>query len=194
MNPSLKSSRLRWILSLVGVVLIFSLFAYLVLIRSVSPRVPPALVLSGCSSVSPTVRRVGSKRTDGSVGLQFDVPDRTFSVHPQTRDMPPGTVYVITSNDGHAMMEIAIAGRVTFDKELDSSFLTFSEHVEERDVRTSTGQVIGKDRWGYLKNGDSWRFVRVFAGDEAGYRPLVARDARLMDEIINMACIGSPTP
>jgi hypothetical protein len=178
--------------SIVGITLVLAGAVYVAVRRSVSLQLPPSISVSVCPDTSPATYRVGSKSTGAFPGIQFNVPESNFAVQSHARDMPPETVYLVVSHAGNASMELAKGGRVTFEKDVDSSFPVFSAHVGERDVRTSAGLVIGKDHWGYLKNGDRWRSVRFFSGDEAAYRPLNPSDAKLMDEIIDTACIDRP--
>ncbi len=78
-------------------------------------------------------------------------------------------------------------------RELKSAFPVFSERIEDRDIVNTRGQIVGKDRWGYLKDGERWRYVTFSLGDALGYHPSTPEQARLFDEIISSACV-SPGP
>jgi hypothetical protein len=135
------------------------------------------------------MHRIGSERFGPLLGIQFDIPEKDFTFRTTNLDMPPGTLYLVTVKNRNTSMEISNGVGLTFEKDLDSAFPVFSTHVEERNVRSPSGQVIGEDRWGYLRSGEVWRHVRFFEGDEVGYRPMALQEARLLDQVISSACI-----
>lgn len=169
------------ILAVLGTVSIS--FVLLYLFRNHTPHSPPALVLSVCGPVAP-----GMHRIDSDFGIQFDVSESVLAVHANTRDMPPGTLYVVTLKGSSENLVIWRDDNIF--SELRSAFPVFSEHVEERDIRTPKCRLVGKDRWGYLKDGDQWRYVRFFVGDAVGYRPLPSKQAGLLDQVISSACVS----
>ena len=99
-----------------------------------------------------------------------------------------GTYQVFTLKGRRANMEVSL-GPLSFDQELKFAFPVFSEHFEERDVRTPRGDLAGRDRWGYLKSGDRWRRLRFFSGEEVGYRPASPKEASLFDHVVSSACL-----
>jgi hypothetical protein len=145
---------------------------------------PPALVLFACRNLAPGMRRVDSY----GFGVQFDVSEKDFTFRSWMGDMPPGRTYVVTLKDRKANMQIS-AIPTTLEEELTSAFPVFSEHVGESDVLAPTGRVVGKDRWGYLKSGERWRFVRFFWGARVGYRLTRTKEATLLDQVISSACV-----
>jgi hypothetical protein len=172
----------RWSIPVVvGVILVASLVFYLFFHRT--PHAPPGIVLAICRDVPPGMHRVGS-----IFNTQFDVPEKDFTFHSATRDMPPGILYVITVKDGSTNMVIS-NGPLGFDQEFNSAISVFSAHIEERDVRTPQGRVVGKDSWGFLRDGDRWRYIRFSGGDEVGYRPTNSTQANMLDQVIGSACV-----
>jgi len=105
--------------------------------------------------------------------------------------MPGGTLYVVAPKDQTANMVIWRDDEIF--RELKSAFPVFSERIEDRDIVNTRGQIVGKDRWGYLKDGERWRYVTFSLGDALGYHPRTPEQARLFDEIISSACV-SPGP
>jgi hypothetical protein len=69
------------------------------------------------------------------------------------RDLLAGTLYVVTLKGRSAEIVIWHGGDETF-RELNFALPVFSEHVEDRDVRTVKGSFAGKDHWGYLRSGE----------------------------------------
>lgn len=158
------------------------------------PRAPSLLVIAGCGSERPGKIRIGFKRSDDYFGIQLDVPDGEFIVHTSTQDMPPGKLYAVTRRDNSGTVEVSDTEPLSFSDKSTAPFSTFSEFNVIRDVRDSRGRVVGKDHWGYLKTGESWRYVIFAWGDRLGYRPLAPTAAKKLDELINSACVlPSPT-
>ncbi|MFZ0787547.1 MAG: hypothetical protein WAM67_17310 [Candidatus Acidiferrales bacterium] len=127
-------------------------------------------------------------RIRSDFGTQFDVPESEFTIRAGARDMPAGILYTVTLKDGGARLLIWRDDNMF--SELKNVFPVFSQHVEEKDVRTPGGRSIGRDRWGFLKGGDRWRYVTLADGDAVGYRPNSSKEARLFDQIIGSACIS----
>jgi hypothetical protein len=137
------------------------------------------------------MRRVGAD-------IGFDVAAAGFALSCGSPDMgPPMYVCDITVRGG-SPNPLEISDQVYFERDLQSTWPVFSEHVEERDVRNVYGHVVGKDSWGYWKSsehwwgrpasGKRWRFVKFSGGEEVGYLPTSDREARLFDQIISSAC------
>lgn len=189
-----------WLMStLVGAVMVILVAACAALRPTPAP--PPAIVVSGCRVPAPGMRRVGFE-------FEFDVAEANFSLRTATNDMPPQVFYSISlKNRTDSAMEIS-GGPLGFEVEWESAFAIFSEHVDpaqlssplaspagyqERDVRDTYGQVVGKDCWGHFKNGERWRLVRFSRGGRVGYPPTPAGVAQLYDQIISSACFP-PAP
>jgi hypothetical protein len=80
-------------------------------------------------------------------------------------------------------------------KDLKIAYPFFSEHVQKRYIRDSTGRVFGTDSWGYLHAGERWRYTRFSTGDAVGYEPTTPNQADQLDRLINSACFprnGNP--
>jgi hypothetical protein len=181
MTQNLSRKLPRWLIpTVVGAALVSLVLIYLFMMRA--PQPPPVLALAACRGIAPRMRRIHS-----DFGTQFDVPEKDFTVHSGMRDMPPGTLHVVTLKDRST--NIVIWHDDDIFNELKSAFPVFSEHVEERDVRTPIGRLVGKDRWGYLKSGERWRYVTFSGGDAVGYRPTHPKEASLLDQVINSACL-----
>lgn len=193
-----------------SVVVIISIVAYLALRRpspSPYPPPPPAVVVSECRAVPPGVDRLDP----GTLYIRFDIPEATFAVSSELPDMFPLTpVYCVTPKKAGAhTMQIA-NGSTDFGEALRRAWPFLTAHFYralpagpldslngygERYVRDVHGDVVGKDRWGYVKNGNRWRLVKSFYGEEAGYFPTPLREAQLFDQIISSACVlAAPRP
>jgi hypothetical protein len=142
---------------------------------------PKPLTLSFCQAEAP-----GKQRISSQFGIQFDVDQSEFVIKKVPRDMPPGTLYLVTPvHDGAGLV-------IWYDDMFDEFRLalpTLSEHVQEREIFTAHGTHVGHDRWGYLSTGDRWRLVTFLSGDAAGYRPVDTKKASVMDQVINSACV-----
>lgn len=183
MKQSLLLKLPRWLIpAVLGAVIVSSVPIYLFLMRA--PQPPPALVPSACRGIAPGMRRI-----DSDFGTQFDVSERDFTVHSGIRDIPPGTLFVVTLKDRTTKMVIWHDDSIF--NELKSAFPVFSEHVEERDVRTPKGRRVGTDRWGYLDSGERWRYVRFAWRDAVGYWPTDLKKASFLDQVISSACFLS---
>jgi len=188
-----------------------SIVAYLALRRpppSPYPPPPPPVVVSECHALPSGTYRLETNALD-TLEIQFDVPDATFAINTWLPDVPPITPeYRVTPKKGGAnTMEVA-NGHTDFGETLRRAWPFLTAHFDralppepldslngygERDVRDVHGDVVGKDRWGYVRNGDRWRLVKSFGGEEAGYPPTPEKEARLFDQIISSACY-SPRP
>jgi hypothetical protein len=179
------SPKLRgWpIAAIVAGILIFSVLVIHFVHVQAAYQPPGAITLSLCQPVPPGAHRISS-----DFGTRFDVPEALFTVRGTVRDMPGGTLYVVTLRNREENMLIWRDDDIF--RELKNAFPVFSERVEEQPIRDRNGQVIGKDRWGYLKSGERWRYVTFLAGDALGYRPYAPEQAHLFDQIISSACIS----
>lgn len=183
----------RVVSSIVAAAVVCPLAVYVALRISrpaVSP--PPELVISACRDLPPGVHRIG-------FDIMFYVPGMEFTIRTVRGDTPPSIeYYVATTNRGATrsllhMLEISVWG-LAFERQLEFAWPVFSEHVEERNVPTAQGGVAGTDRWGYLKTGERWRFIRFGRTEEVGYLPVPDREAKLFDDIISSACFpATPT-
>jgi hypothetical protein len=144
---------------------------------------PQAIAISVCPDVTYGVHRITS-----DFGIQFDAPEKPFTVHGGLRDMPPGTLYVVQLKDSDANVMVWRDDDVF--KDLKFAYPVFSEHMEERNVRDATGRIFGTDRWGYLQSGERWRYARFSTGDAVGYEPTPPRQADLLDKVVNSACFS----
>jgi len=181
---SVASSRPKALVVAVAVVLAAALGVYFAKKRK--PASPPAIMLSPCADPAPGVRRI---RAD--FGVRFDVPESGFTVLSGSSDMPPATLYQVTSKDGAANLIVGYDDDMF--NQLKVAFPTFSVRVEQRDIRNAKGQVVGRDRWGYLNSGERWRYVTFSSGDAAGYHPYDSLHAGSLDRILSSAC-ASPRP
>jgi hypothetical protein len=108
---------------------------------------------------------------------QFDVSEKYFTFHSATRDMPPGILYVVTVKDGSTNMLIS-NGPLRLDQEFNSAISVFSAHIEERDVRTPQGRMVGKDSWGFLRAGigggvlSFWEEMKSVIAPPTQYKPI----------------------
>jgi len=157
-------------------------FAWRRWLRSVAGPAPAAIVVSSCHAEVPDVRRIKA-----DFGIVFDVPLEAFAVRDSPRDMPPGRMYLIKPHNLNAELVIWHDDEVFQD--LRESYPVFSDHVESRAIRTTRGQPVGMDHWGYLHSGERWRYVQL-SGDAAGYKPLPANQASRLDEILKSACFA----
>jgi hypothetical protein len=119
----------------------------------------------------------------------YDLPDKDFTIESGMPDMITGPYHIITHKGQSGKMEIAYVD-LSFSRELES-LPTFSKFVEQRDIRTAQGGVVGKDHWGYLNGKERWRYVKFVWGDVAGYRPTPASEAASWDDVISSACLAT---
>ena len=161
--------------------------AIILAVRAHGPKAPNVLIVSICRDHDASTQRIGSGNPAGTSRVYFDIPGQHFKIRSMAPDLAIGTYHSVVLNDSSAALEIGY-GQLSVERELNSAYSIFSEHVDEREVRVQNGIVIGKDRWGYLKSGESWRLVRFAGGDEVGYRPTREDEARLFDHVINSAC------
>jgi hypothetical protein len=129
-------------------------------------------------------------RIPSDFGIRFDAPEKLFMVHAALRDMPPGMMYVVKLRDGDAHISVSRDDDVFRD--LKNAYPILSKHIEERPIHDEIGRRFGTDRWGYLQNGERWRYVKFSTGDAVGYEPTPAKQANLLDEVVNSACYSTP--
>lgn len=175
----------KWLVAIASTLVLASFFGiYLFLARSPHVANPPqAIVISVCSDVASGVHRIGS-----DFGIQFDAPERAFTVQAGLRDMPPLTLYVVKLKNAGA--NIVVSGDDDDFRDLKVAYPVFSEHMEERNIRDATGRVFGTDRWGYLQSGERWRYAKFSTGDAVGYGPTAPKQANLLDQVVNSACFS----
>jgi hypothetical protein len=143
---------------------------------------PPPIRISVCPAVTSGERRIVS-----NFGVRFDVPEKTFDVYASPRDMPAGTLYVITLRDTKANAVVWLDDGVF--RELKIAYPAFSKRVETREIRDAAGRLWGTDRWGVLPSGERWRFVTFSTGDAVGYDPVPPNEAALLDRLVDSACV-----
>jgi hypothetical protein len=183
---SLRSST-KWLVSLALAVLLVSGWAIHLLLRRPAhlTNPPQAIAISACPDNTFGVRHIRDEFS-GIRGVRFDVPDDVFMVNRASRDMPPETSYVVTLKSTSA--KIVVSPDKGDFKDLEIAYPVFSEHVEKRNVRDSTGRVFGTDTWGYLHTGERWRYTRFSTGDAVGYEPAPPNQADQLDRLVNSAC------
>jgi len=155
------------------------------LLCSCSPQVterPQTATISVCPD---TITGAHLLTTD--LGLRFDAPGKVLTVRKGQRDMPP-EIYVVTLN-GHADGKLVVSLDSGDFQDLESAYPIFSKNLEERTVQDTEGRNFGTDRWGYLQNGERWRYVKFTTGDRVGYGPLPPSQADLLDQVVNSACL-----
>lgn len=99
---------------------------------------------------------------------------RSFWVHRRGEDMSSGEMVI-----AHAP-----------DRTLDGDNSVGSEWMTERWVRNAEGNVIGIDARGRSKRGGYFRSVTFSNGDTAGYSTHHRKNLRVLDQIIDSACIA----
>jgi hypothetical protein len=172
---------LKWLVATaVGLVLICSIVFYLVRIRA--SHAPTAIIVSACGDLGPGVRRI---RAD--FGTQFDISETAFFVKSDVQDMPPGENYSVILKDSTA--RLVITSNDTW-KEVEDAFPVLSEDLHERNIRGANGRSVGKDRWGSLKSGERWRFVKFFNRDAVAYLPTAPKESILLDQVMSSACFS----
>ena len=175
----------KWLVAIVLTLVVASFFG-IYLFLALSPRVanpPQAFAISACPDAAPGVYRIRS-----DFGIQFDVPERAFTVHAGLRDMPPLTLYMVKLEDAGA--NIVVSGDDDDFRDLKIAYPVFSKHTEERNIRDATGRIFGTDRWGYLQSGERWRYAKFSTGDAVGYGPTTPKQANLLDQVVNSACFS----
>jgi hypothetical protein len=177
---SLNPGRRRLMFLALSAVLILTIPTVYKYVRAQSR--PAAIVVKVCNAT-----HADDDRIAGDFGTQFDVPKAGFVVHVWTRDMPPALQYGVVTKNGAKTMTIGHDDD-TF-RDLRQTFPVFSASVEQREIRGANGRVLGHDRWGYLKDGDRWRYATFLSGDAVGYPPTSAKEAALFDEVIASACV-----
>jgi hypothetical protein len=82
------------------------------------------------------------------------------------RDEPPETLYVVTLKSANA--KIVVSPDEADFKDLEIAYPVFSEHVEKRYIRDSTGRIFGTDSWGYLPCRGAVEIHEIFHGRCSG--------------------------
>ena len=184
--------RLWWVgLPLAAVSAYFALVAIRKPVPS-RPVAPPVPVIKSCGPGSPDMRRIQSKvlsSPNAVQTVQFDVPTAQFRIQEGATDMPPfihGFDLTVKGSSSH--LEISSPHSVTKTPvAAPDPRRTFSTY-EERRILNSSGEVVGRDVWGYLQTGERWREVQIHPLVVAQYGLVREQDARLFDQVINSAC------
>lgn len=181
-----------WLIStLVGVAVISPIVAYLAL-RHPPARAPspPAVVVSVCRDLAPGMRRAAR-----DLDIKFDVPESRLVLdcggHCWSDSPLPGHDLTLKSHRSIFMtMSRWSQDQADIDRDL-VRWTLFSEHAEQRDVRSVNGDVVGKDHWGIWKDHERWRLVIFDSGEWAEYRPTPNKEAQLFDQVISSACFSA---
>jgi hypothetical protein len=177
----------RPVLFLAVIIAILLVAAYLHFVINTKPASPRLLVMSPCGQLQPKMRRIGSQS-----GFQFDVPTSDLSISEGAEDTPPFAYgFILKPRNGFSVMNISFRHRPMDTSTMDP-VLTFSKHVEKRDVVDNTGESIGDDYWGYLNAKERWRRVRLFKGGVfAKYDSADMKESALFDRVLNSGCVLS---
>jgi hypothetical protein len=152
-------SKLRPSTSYVAVLLIVLVGAIGFYFFSVADKhAPAAISVLPCRNPSSDVRRVRS-----DFGATFDIPEKDFNIRTATQDMPPGRFYVVTLKNSSGNLLIGHNDGIRPD--LKNAFRAFSRRIEARKIQNRGKLSVGTDHWGYLNNGDRWRYVEFSSGD-----------------------------
>jgi hypothetical protein len=144
---------------------------------------PEAVTISVCPDIV-----FGVHRVTADSGIRFAAPEKAFTVHAALRDMPPGRLYVVKLKDADA--KIVVWRDDDMFRDLKVAYPVFSDQIGQRIIRDATGRNFGSDRWGYLQSGERWRYVRFSTGDAVGYEPTPPKQASLLDQVVNSACLS----
>jgi hypothetical protein len=172
-----------WIIATVGILVLCA--AYSCFIDSKKPLAPPVPVVSACKELSPGRTRIGEQN-----GFQFDVAAKNFAISEGTQDMPPAEHgFRLRSRNSGSLLDISFR-QFPMQSMAAEPALTFSNHVEKRDILDDTGHSVGEDYCGYLKTGECWRQARLFKGGVvAKYSFVNKQEAELFDQVIGSACV-----
>jgi hypothetical protein len=150
--PSAKQTRFQETQTYAST-LICACMTFLLLSCSRQITKPPQVVaVSVCRDVAHGMHRITS-----DFGIRFDAPEKVFVVHEALRDMPPGMMYIVRLRDTDA--HIVFWHDDDIFRDLKSAYPVFSKRVEERAIRDAVGGNFGTDQWGYLPDGERWRYI-----------------------------------
>jgi hypothetical protein len=147
-------------------------------------RPPEKITVNSCRAVPSNMIR-----TDSDFGIALDAPSSEFAVRSASSDMPPGTRRRITSIHGSGYLLVWRDDAVLFF-DLKSAFPVMSEKTGTRNVTNTLRATVGTDTWGYLEDGERWRYVTFRTGTAVGYRPLPPAQADALDQILSSACFA----
>jgi len=126
------------------------------------------------------------RRVEGGFqGLTFDIPKKDFEIlggNPDTDYVR----WVIKLKSRKSFVSLWF-GPYAFNPEPNDALLHDSISITQRTIETPSGERVGKDSFGQLRNGDKWRHFFVAIGDGAEYRASAA-DSSLLDKVVNSAC------
>jgi hypothetical protein len=184
---SLQQPPTKWVSRFFGLTLASSTLITCLLLscsRETTNLPPKSVILSTCPESTSDAYRI---KTD--FGLRFVAPENVYAVRAARRDMPPEMVYEVKLRGSNAKMVIAWRDDDVL-KNLTIAYPMFSQLTEERNIRDAKGRIWGTDRWGYLRSGERWRYVKFTSGYAAGYEPTTDKQADLLDQIIDSACFA----
>jgi hypothetical protein len=144
------------------------------------------LIVPTCSQPGLNQKQIGW----GKDGLHFTAP----KVGVQVLGGQPDVDYVrfiIKPKKGKSFLELWF-GPYAFSSEPDDERFIESIDFTQRYLVSPNGEAMGKDSWGHLKNGLSWRHTGSL-GSGATFRNANKEEAQLFDQIINSICTG-PDP
>jgi hypothetical protein len=174
-----------------GAVIHFSKANLQPLVFVVKPRtsqVRIVMTLAENDLTVPTCSQPGSSQKQigwGQYGLHFTVPKDGMNVLGGKPDVDY-VRYVIKPNKGESYLELWF-GPYAFSTEPDDEQFVESVGFSQRNLVSLNGEAMGKDSWGQLKRGLSWRHTGGL-GSGATYRNANKEEAHLFDQIINSIC------
>lgn len=193
MRRNLSRTLPAWAWAVIGIVVSSCIAAYLVLRhrpRAAAP--PPVVVVSECQNVVPGMYRV-ARALHGGFPIRFDVRESSLVVIYPIPDTSSQDVYYVKPKSNRAItLQISNGELYGLERDLRSAWPVFSEYVEQRDVHSANGQVVGEDHWGVWSGPKRWRVVKFRTGEEVGYPPTPAKEAALFDQVISSACFAAP--
>jgi hypothetical protein len=142
-----------------------------------------SLVVPVCGKPGPGQKQIGW----GKYGLQFNVPERAVKILGGKPDMDY-VRYVVKPKAGEAYLELWF-GPYALDTTPDDEEFINSIEFAQRNVVAANGGVVGKDSWGNLRSGGSWRQTAVVGQGGSRYRSTSLQDTNLFDEVINSMCV-----
>lgn len=153
-------------------------------VRVVMEPVSNALRVPSCIKPKPGEKFYG-------YSFKFSVPKRAVTVEGGKWDVDY-VCYGFVPKSGKSLLRICFAGNVKYVDPYDE-LLMDSADFTQRNLILEAGKIIGRDSFGHLKGGESWRMAVVTGGGGmAVYRSAPAEEAILFDRIINSICAEAP--